>query len=155
MNYYVFFCLDGVPIFETILDKNKKAIENLEEIDWYQTKYVVLDFKSVLPKNQKAVAKGKIKSKQKVLTKQIIYYQINISESQKILQNKPIQINKIDKLLLEMAIVLFLGTPNEFLNYVKKKKIMRSKEIKKLEKALLNQKKEQEILDTWKNIKTS
>ena len=57
LNYYVFICLDGVPILETILDKSYVAIEEKEEIDWLQTKYIVLDFKSSYSPKYKIIEK--------------------------------------------------------------------------------------------------
>lgn len=155
LNYYVFICLDGVPILETILDKLYVAIEEKEEIDWFQTKYIVLDFKSNYSKKQKPIEKGKITYNGKILTSQISYFRIDIFKSQEILKKHPKNISKINYQLITFANVLFISQPKEFLDYIKKKKILCQKDIKNLEKALISQTKEQEILDTWKNIKTT
>ncbi len=154
MNYYVFICLDGVPVFEIFVDKNYKAIEQFEKVDWNQTKYIILDFKSAYSKKLKVIEKGEITYRQKVLTKQILYFRIDILKSQKELKKN--QVLKLEnKNLMEFGIVLFLKSPSHFLKYIKKKKIMRKKEMENMEKAFVNQIKEQEILDTWKNIKKS
>ncbi len=60
MNYYVFICLDSIPILETILNEEKEAVEDFEQIDWYQTKYIILDFKSVYSKKNKTIEKGHV-----------------------------------------------------------------------------------------------
>ena len=135
MNYYVFICLDGVPILDTILDENFIAVEEIKELDW--------------------VEKGKITYNEKVLTNQIIYFRINIFATQKIsTKAKNIAFSEEEQ-LIELAKILFVKKPKDFIKYIKKKKILRKKDIKSLEKAFLNQMREQEILDSWKNIKTS
>lgn len=155
MNYYVFICLDGVPILDTILDENFIAVEEIKELDWVQTKYIILDFKSNNSKKFKPVEKGKITYNEKVLTNQIIYFRINIFATQKIsTKAKNIAFSEEEQ-LIELAKILFVKKPKDFIKYIKKKKILRKKDIKSLEKAFLNQMREQEILDSWKNIKTS
>ncbi|MCI8574961.1 MAG: hypothetical protein HFI09_00645 [Bacilli bacterium] len=152
MNYYVFVCLDGIPIFETILDEKKEAIEDFEQIDWYQTKYIILDFKSVYSKKNRTIEKGNVSYKNKVLTKQISYYRIDILKAKKDLKTKVVFKNKNDLEIIKFANAMFIDNSNAFLKYIKKRKILRKKEIQAFEKAFQKQIAEEKILDTWKNI---
>jgi hypothetical protein len=152
LNYYVFFCLDGIPIFETILDENRIAIENFENIDWYQTKYIVLDFKSASRKKYKTIEKGNVSYKNKILTKQITYYRIDIFKAKKDLDNQTVFKLEDDLNLIKFTNAMFIDDSLEFVNFIKDKQILRKKEIQSLEKAFQKQIATAEIIDTWKNI---
>lgn len=73
---------------ELLLDQKKHAINNLNHIDWHATKYIVINFQTNKQSNQKIINEGRVKYGNKVLTKQIIYFAINLSMIPKIKDNK-------------------------------------------------------------------
>ncbi|MCI8467259.1 MAG: hypothetical protein HFI08_03635 [Bacilli bacterium] len=155
MNYYVFICLDSIPILETILNEEKEAVEDFEQIDWYQTKYIILDFKSVYSKKNKTIEKGNVSYKNKILTKQISYYRIDILKAKKDLETKVVFKHENDLELIKFTNAMFIDNSSSFLTFIKTRKILREKEIEAFEKAFQKQIVEEKILDTWKNINKS
>jgi len=151
-NYYIFICLDGVPILELLLDKNYHAIEYIENINWKITKYIILDFKSSSSPH-KVIEKGVVTYQEKVLTKQITYYRIDMVKAHKKRTKQDSQsLKKVEKKIIELSDKLFHDKPEEFLNFIKENKLVPKTDIQKLEKALLKLQAEKEILDSWKNV---
>lgn len=154
-NYYVFICLDDVPILELLLDEKRKSLQNIALIDWKHIQYIILNFKSIKNENAHAIEEGFIKYHQKIMTKQIKYVQVQIDLAHKIiLKNERAKWRKNEWNLFQFSEKLFFSNPKEFLEYVIKKQIISKNEIKKFEKALEQMEKEQKIIDTWKQIKS-
>lgn len=150
-NYYVFVCLDGVPILELFLNNKRKAIEQTEKIDWMTVKYIILDFKSFSLKGHSVIEKGKVMHHEKMLTNQFIYYRIDLKKShENIKGRKEKSFPKKEWNIMNFAEVMFHQESNQFIKYVKEREILKKKDILNLEKSLKILKKEQQILNSWK-----
>ncbi len=152
-SYYIFVCLDSVPIIELLVNSKYKAIKKFEKIDWQQTKYIILDFKSSEKINDQIIEKGCVKYQQKILTKQILYIKINLKKAHEtISKNKKSQWKPKEWNLLYFAEKVFFGEPLEFIEYLKKTKIFKEKDIIKFEASLKNLQKEKEFLESWNKV---
>ena len=151
-NYYVFLCLDNVPFLELILNSNKRAISNYEMIDWQNTKYIILNFKSNIIKEE-LIQKGTLLYNNKVLTKQLIYYQINIEKAHKKWKEKTLKISKKNYKIIELSEKLFYEDPTSFIEYIKEKKLFNKSEMTKFEETLKIWNEENEMLKSWQILK--
>lgn len=149
--YYVFLLLDGVPFLEFFLDEEKIAIDDYKQIMWENIKYIILEFKTNLQKNE-MVQKGTIKNKNIIITNQIIYYEINVKASHQAYNNKKNIPKKYDK-LIKLSEKLFFSNPENFLQYIEELKLFPKNEIKKYYQALEKMKEEQRILNSWHHLK--
>lgn len=150
-NYYVFICLDGVPILELFLNKKRKAIEEVEKIDWMTVKYIILDFKSVYEKKHSVIEKGCVTHQEKLLTKQFLYYRIDLSKAhENVKKKKEAKFPKKEWNIMLFAEIMFQKEPEHFVTYMKEQQLLKKKDIANLEKSLKILKKEQQILNTWK-----
>lgn len=155
-SYYVFICLDGIPTFELLLDYQLKAIENYEQVKWDFTKYVILDFKSAIESDSAPIMKGYVKYYKKIMTKRVIYYHVNIAKAMEEIEAERLGFYaKSEAKIMLFSKVLFQSEPKEFLEYIKKNKILPIKDMNRLSEALKNQNKEQEIIDSWQNVSRS
>lgn len=147
MHYYVFICLDGVPILELFLNKNYRTVENLADANWNKVKYVILNYKTNMM-TKKVIENGFVQKEDKILTKQINYYQINLQKIEKQKSQLPVKEQKI----ITFAKKIFFGNPEEFLKYVKEKKLFSEKDIHNFEKAMKNLREEQKLIQSWGKI---
>lgn len=153
--YYVFICLDNVPILELFLDKRFQSIDDYEKIEWENLKYIILNFKTST-ESKETVQKGQICYKNKILTKQITYFSINLSNVYNILsKNKIEKLTKSQKNIIVLAEKLFFSESIEFLDYLKATKILPKHDIQNFEKAFERIKIEKQIINSWKNCKKS
>lgn len=148
-NYYIFLCLDNVPIIELLVNDKYKAITNYEKINWNLTKYIIINFKSYLERKFELLEKGKIKNKHQILTNQITYYQVNLNL---IKQEDHDKISKKEQKIIELADYMFYKSSDEFLKYIKKQHFFSEKDISYFDQALFKLKEEQKIIESWKNI---
>lgn len=152
-NYYVFICLDNVPIMELLLDCHKKAIVNYDKINWNAMMYIILNFQTRHERTNQILKKGKIKYRSEVLTKQFCYYQINIENAHLANKEKKVNVTKCEWSFIELSEILFYSKPYEFINYITKKKLFSPNEIMKFKEAYHTMQEENEILKSWKNVK--
>lgn len=147
--YYVFLCMDNIPFLELFLDKNKKAISKYEKIDWKNMKYIILNFKSNISKEE-AIKKGKILYHNEILTKQLTYIQININQAHNALNKNT---SKKNFKIMELSEKLFYEEPELFLSYMKEQKLFTTKDMKKFEETLKIWEEEKEMIKSWRVLK--
>lgn len=147
--YYVFLCMDNIPFLELFLDKNKKAIYKYEKIDWKNMKYIILNFKSNISKEE-AIKKGKILYHNEILTKQLTYIQININQAHNALNKNT---SKKNFKIMELSEKLFYEEPELFLSYMKEQKLFTTKDMKKFEETLKIWEEEKEMIKSWRVLK--
>ncbi len=147
--YYIFICLDGIPILEFILNQKYYAVKQLEQITWEETKYIILDFKSQNVHQKQVVEKGTIKQGEQMLTNQMSYYRVDINKAHVLYQKDPTSLKKLEKRLITFSEKIFFGTPREFVTYLKERKLVTKQELEKFEIALKKMQKEEEILKSW------
>lgn len=149
-NYYVVICMDDVPILELLLNGKYKAIENFEKVDWSCLKYVVLNFKTTI-ETEETVQKGKVSYKNKILTKLITYYSVNLSNVYELLYGSRLEkLTKQENNIIILAGKLFFSESSEFLNYIKEKQILPNRDIQNFEKAFERIQAEKEMISSWK-----
>lgn len=148
-NYYIFLCMDNIPFLELILDKNKKSITNYQKIDWNNIKYIILNFKSNFS-NGEAIKKGNILYKDEILTKQLIYFQINIRKTHNSFEKN---MSKKNAKIIELSEKLFYEEPSSFVQYMKEKKLFTQSEILKFEETLKIWEEEKEMINSWRVLK--
>lgn len=151
-NYYIFLLIDGIPFLELILDSKKRAINGPEQINWDKTKYILLEFKTEID-NKKIVTKGFIKDGKSILTNKLSYFEVNVKNAHKIWQEEN-NIPKIEKGLIELSEKLFFASPDNFLRYMKQKRLFSDSELEKYEEALHTIKAEKEMLSSWNIVDT-
>lgn len=152
-NYYIFICLDGIPTLELLLDHRKKYVKDIRQVDWHFTKYIVLDFCSKTKKEVHVIEQGNPQYKSKILTTKIVYYQINIYRALQISKKKEFQkLSRWKKDLICLSNILFNSEPIKFIDYMKKKRLLSTQDIVKLEEALKLLEEENKIIESWKNI---
>ncbi len=151
-SYYVFICLDGVPIIEILVDSKYKVVEDYENVDWHNNKYIILNFKTNPEIDSKIIEKGNIKYRQKILTKQLKYYQVNLKLLSQSININYLKYTRSEKKILEFAKIMFFQEPEVFIDYIKRNQIFGKKDIYQFDQALKKMKKETKIITSWKNI---
>ena len=141
--------MDNIPFLELFLDKNKKAISKYEKIDWKNMKYIILNFKSNISKEE-AIKKGKILYHNEILTKQLTYIQININQAHNTLNKNT---SKKNFKIMELSEKLFYEEPELFLSYMKEQKLFTTKDMKKFEETLKIWEEEKEMIKSWRVLK--